>query len=82
MDAYLSTVFVGARNVYRLRKNVRTPSVAHWRHGNGFPHLLFELEVLQYRSGITSARSDAPKTIPDEGLGVGDCKYVARSVQK
>jgi len=71
MDAYLSTVFVGARNVHvgRLRKNVRTLSVARWR--TGIPRFLFELEVLQHRFRIIFARSDAPKTIPDEGLG--DC---------
>jgi hypothetical protein len=66
MGAYLSVVFVKARNVHvgRLRKNVRALSVAYPR--TGFLHFSRKLAVLQNRPRIISARSDAPKIIPDE----------------
>ena len=69
MVAYLSTVFLGARNVHvgRLRKNVRTLSVA--RRRTGLVHFLLKFAVLRHRRTVISASSDAPKTIPDEGLG-------------
>ena len=68
MDAYLNTVFVGARNVHvgRLRENVRTLSVARWR--TGFVHFLLKFVVLRHRRTIISASNDAPKIIPDESL--------------
>ena len=69
MGAYHITVFVGARSVHvgRLRKNVRALSVGHLRRG--FLHFFHKLEVLLNRPRIIIARNDAPKIIPDEGLG-------------
>ena len=69
MGAYLSVVFVRARNVHvgRLRKNVRALNIAYSR--TGFLHFSRKLAVLQNRPGIINARSGAPKIIPNEGLG-------------
>jgi hypothetical protein len=68
MGAYLSVVFIRARNVHvgRLRKNVHALSVAYLQ--TGFLHFSHKLAVLQNRPRIISARSDAPKIISDEGL--------------
>ena len=82
MDAYLRTVFVGARNAHvgRLRKNVRALSAAHLQTVS--MNFLHNLVVIQH-SRIIFARNHAPKIIPDEGLG--DCfwmrKFVACSVR-
>ena len=68
MGAYLSADFVGARNVHvgRLRKDVHALGVAYPR--TGFLHFSRKLAVLQNRPRIISARSNARKIIPDEGL--------------
>ena len=78
MDAYLRTIFVGARNAHvgRLGKNVRALSVAHWRMVS--LHFLLKLAVLQRSRKIIFTRNDAPKIIPDESLG--DCFWMRKFV--
>jgi len=68
MDAYLRTVFVGARNAHvgRLREKVRALSVACWKTAS--QRFFLKLVVLLHRRRIISARNDAPKTVPHEGL--------------
>jgi hypothetical protein len=69
MDAYLNITFLRTRNAHvgRLRKYVRTLSVACWRPE--FDYFLLKFAVLIHRRIIIFASNDAPKVIPDEGLG-------------
>jgi hypothetical protein len=50
---------------------VRAMSDGQYR--TGFLHFFHKLGVLQNRPRIIIARKDAPKIIPDEGLGPGGC---------